>query len=422
MLKTFEYRLYPTKRQERLLSEQLEELRWLWNTLLAERKIAWEERQEAVSYYDQQNALPTMKTSLRPPLAQVHSLVVQDAVRRLQKAMDAFFRRLKAGENPGYPRFRGKGRYDSLTYPQWDNGVKLSASGKRLILSKIGDVKLIAHRLLDGTPKTVTIRRTPTGKWFVTISCEWEPTPLPPTGQEVGIDVGLKVFAMPSVGDPLENPRFFRAEEHELGKVQRKHQVALAVHKAVRATLTQQVKQACPDLDARAVWTRVSQDTDEQKAWRERQRRRRIVARTHERIRWRRSDFTHQASRRLVNHYDLLAVEALSVQNMMANHALAKSIHDAAWTQFASLLACKAAWADRRLVAVNPAYTSQDCSGCGWRHPGLTLTDRMFHCQNPARPDCGLVLDRDRNASLNILARGKALLNQESQMRPMALG
>ena len=285
MLKTFKYRLYPTKLQERLLSEQLEELRWFWNTLLTVRKIAWEERQEPVSYYDQQNALPTMKTTLRPPLAQVHSLVVQDVVRRLQKAMDAFFRRLKAGENPGYPRYRGRGRYDSLTYPQWDNGVKLSASGKLLILSKIGDVKLIAHRPLEGMPKTATSRRTPTGKWFVTISCEWEPTPLPPTGQEVGIDVGLKVFAMPSVGDPFENPRFFRAEEHELGKVQRKHQVALDVHKAVRAMLTQQVKQACPDLDAHAVWTRVSQDTDEQKAWRERQRRRRIVARTHERIR-----------------------------------------------------------------------------------------------------------------------------------------
>ena len=166
---------------------------------------------------------------------------------------------------PGDPGFRGKGRYDSLTYPQWDNGVKLSASGKRLNLSKIGDVKLIAHRrpspiahrLLEGTPKTATIRRTPTGKWFVTISCEWEPTPLPPTGQEVGIDVGLRVFAMPSVGDPLEPPRFFRAEEHELGKVQRKQQMALDVHKAVRATLTQQIKQACPDLDARAVWMRV---------------------------------------------------------------------------------------------------------------------------------------------------------------------
>ena len=165
MLKTFKYRLYPTKRQERLLTEQLEELRWLWNTLLAERKIAWEERQEAVSYYDQQNALPTMKTTLRPPLAQVHSLVVQDAVRRLQKAMDAFFRRLKAGENPGYPRFRGKGRSDSLTYPQWDNGVKLTASGKRLILSKIGDVKLIAHRLLEARrrPRRFAARRPASG-------------------------------------------------------------------------------------------------------------------------------------------------------------------------------------------------------------------------------------------------------------------
>jgi putative transposase len=132
------------------------------------------------------------------------------------------------------------------------------------MLAKIGDVKLIAHRpspiahrLLQGTPKTATIRRTPTGKWFVTSACEWEPTPLPPTGQEVGMAVGLKVFAMPSVGDPLENPRVFRAEAHELGKVQRTHQGALEVHQAVRATLTQQVTQASPDLDARAVWMRV---------------------------------------------------------------------------------------------------------------------------------------------------------------------
>src|SRR5262249_28637768 len=162
----------PTKRQERLLMEQWEELRWLWNTLLAERKQAWEDRQETLWYYDQQNALPALKDSVRPGLKQIHSLVVQDVVRRLHKAMEAFFRRRKDGENPGYPRFRGKGRYDSLTYSQWDNGVKLSASGKRLTLSKVGDVKIISHRPLEGTPKTATIRRTPTGKWFVTISCE----------------------------------------------------------------------------------------------------------------------------------------------------------------------------------------------------------------------------------------------------------
>lgn len=183
MLKTVQFRLYPTKRQERLLTEQLEELRWLWNALLAERKTAWEDRQEMLSYYDQQKALPALKDGMRPGLMQIHSLVVQDVVRRLQKAMDAFFRRLKEGDTPGYPRFRGKGRYDSLTYSQWENGVKLSASNKRLILSKLGDVKLIYHRPLEGTPKTATIRRTATLKWFVTIACEWEPTPLLPTNK-----------------------------------------------------------------------------------------------------------------------------------------------------------------------------------------------------------------------------------------------
>ncbi|MBA3822409.1 MAG: transposase, partial [Ktedonobacterales bacterium] len=222
MLKTFKYRVYPTKRQERVLTEQLEECRWLWNTLLAERKTAWEERQEAIDYYDQKAELPGLKADARPGLKQVHSQVAQEVVLRLKKAMEAFFRRLKAGENPGYPRFRGKGRYDSLTYPQWENGVKLSVSGKRLTLSKVGDVKLIYHRPLEGTPKTATIRRTATGKWFVTIACEWEPTPLPPTGKPVGIDVGLKTFATMSDGQEIANPRFFRSEETELAKAQRK--------------------------------------------------------------------------------------------------------------------------------------------------------------------------------------------------------
>ncbi len=411
MLKTFQYRLYPTKEQQRLLTRQLEECRWLWNTLLAERTQAWEERQETVDYYAQKAELPSLKVQDRPSLQQVHSQVLQDVVLRLKKAFDAFFRRLKAGakagEEPGYPRFRGRGRYDSLTFPQIPVGCALDATEKRLVVSKVGRIKVLVHRPLQGAPKTATIRRTATGKWFVTISCEWEPTPLPPTGQAVGIDVGLKVFAMPSQGKEIGNPRFFRAEEHALAKAQRKHQVALDAHKAVRAALTQRVKQARPDLDARQVWPQISQDGDEHCAWRERQRRRRVVARTHERIRWRRTNFAHQQSRRLVDSYDFLAVEDLSVRNMVANHALAKSIHDAAWTQFADLLACKAAWAGRRYVAVNPAHTSQDCSRCGWRTPDLTLADRVFHCLNPARPDCRLVLDRDRNAALNILARGR---------------
>jgi putative transposase len=173
----------------------------------------------------------------------------------------------------------------------------------------------------------------------------------------------------------------------------------------VRATLTARVKAQQPTWDAGQVWQVVSQDDREQATWRERQRRRRIVARVHERIRWRRSDFAHQQSHRLVHQFDVLAVEELSVWQMMANHQLAKSIHDAAWRQFATLLACKAAWAGRRMVAVNPAYTSQDCSGCGHRKVDLTLADRTYTCSH-----CGLVMDRDRNAARNILARGKAVM------------
>jgi putative transposase len=418
-MKALQYRVYPSKGQQRRLAGQLEECRWLWNTLLAERKQAWEERQERVTYDQQQDELPSLKATVRPGLQQVHSQVAQDVARRLQRAFDSFFRRLKAGETPGYPRLRGSGRYVSMTFPQVPVGCALDTDhpkDPRLVVSKVGRIKIVLHRSLEGTPKTATIRRTATGKWFVSIVCEWEPTPLPPTGQEVGIDVGLKVFAMPSQREPIQNPRFIRTEEHELVKVQRTYQVALDTHKALRATLTQQVKQAQPDLEEKAVWIQVSQDAGEQQAWRARQRRRRVVARVHERIRWRRSNFTHQESRKLVNQYDLIAVEDLCVHQMVANHHLAKSIHDAAWTQFSSQLTCKAAWAGRQFVAVNPAYTSQDCSGCGWRSHDLTLADRVFHCLNPARPDCRLVLDRDVNASRNILARGKATLREWAEI------
>jgi putative transposase len=407
MLKSFTYRLSPTKRQQRLLSEQLEEARWLWNTVLAARKQAWEERQETIDYYDQKAELPALKADVRPGLQQVHSQVVQDVALRLKKAFDAFFRRLKAGENPGSPRFRGKGRYNSLTYPQWENGVRLSASGRRLLLSKVGEVKMVFHRPLEGTPKTATIRRTATGKWYMSITCEWEPTPLPATGRQVGIDVGLTTFATCSDGQTIANPRFFLREEQ--ARAQRKHQRALDAHKALRASVTERIKQAHPALDAAEVWQAVSQDAKERGAWRHRQMRRKVVARTHERVRWKREDFAHQHSRRLVNEFAVIAVEDLSVTNMVQNRYLAKSIHDAAWGQFRELIAWKAAWAARRYIAVNPAHTSQDCSGCGNRKTDLTLGDRVYRCVA-----CGLVIDRDLNASRNILAVGRHCLGLAS--------
>jgi putative transposase len=369
MLKTFKYRLYPNKQQQRLLDQQLEECRWLYNLLLAERKTAWEERQESLRYFDQATELPALKAQ-RPALAQVQSQVLQNVAVRIDLAFKAFFRRCQAGETPGSPRFRGQGRYDSLTYPQVPVGCQLDADAKRVRLHGIGPVKLVLHRPLEGKPKTATVRRSSTGKWYVTFSCACaEPERLPETGQQVGIDVGLKAFAtLSSVPeDAIANPRFFRMEERALAKVQRAHS---------------QLDQGTP---ARRIH-------------------RKVIARVHERIAWRRGDFAHQHSRHIVNRFDLIAVEDLSVNRMKHNHCLAKSISDAAWSQFTDLLAYKAAWAGRQFVAVNPAYTSQDCSQCGHRQK-LCLSDRTCTC-----PCCGVILDRDSNAAQNILRLGQQSL------------
>jgi putative transposase len=302
-------------------------------------------------------------------LAGVHSQVLQNVAVRIDLAFQAFFRRARTGETPGYPRFRGHGRHDSVTFPQVPVGCRLDAEAKRLHIANVGQVKILLHRPIDGTPKTATITRGSTGKWYVCFSCECaEPSPLPASGRPVGIDVGLTTFATLSDGQEIANPRFFQGDERALAKAQRHL-------------------------------------SKEEKGTPERARRRKVVARVHERIAWRRSDFTHQHSRRIVNQFDLIALEDLSVNRMIHTHCLAKSIHDVAWSQFASLLSSKTAWAGRRFVAVNPAYTSQECSQCGHRKTDLTLADRIYACSC-----CGAVLDRDYNASLNIVRVGQHAL------------
>jgi putative transposase len=372
MRKTFLYRLYPTKSQATQLSTMLEECRWLYNTLLEQRKVYWEEGQASVAMYDQHKYIPYLKKE-RTSLGQVHSQVLQNVSQRVDLAFQHFFRRVKSGEKPGYPRFRGYGRYNSFCYPQAPSGCQLV--GDTLHLSKIGPVKVVLHRPLEGTPKTVCIKRSSTGKWYVTLSCEWEPTRLPVSGEQVGIGVGLKTFASLSTGDTIENPRVFRVEEKALAKAQR--------------ILSKQ-----------------------QKGTPERVKRGKVVARVHERIGWRRGDFSHQHSRRIVNRFGLIAVQDLEVNRMLHNHCLSKSISDAAWSGFRTMLSFKAEWAGRRFVAVNPAYTSQTCSGCGHRlatDKRLGLSDRVFN-RVFSCPCCRLHIDRDLNASLNILSLGQQAL------------
>ena len=164
MLKTFKYRLYPTRQQQRLLDQQLEERRWLYNHLLAARRDAGEQRQESLRYYDQAMSLPALKAE-RPALAGVHSQVLQNVAVRIDLAFKAFFRRVKAGEKSGYPRFRGCGRYDSITFPQVPVGCRLDAEEKRIRVAYVGPLKTLLHRPLEGAPKTATSSRSTTGKW-----------------------------------------------------------------------------------------------------------------------------------------------------------------------------------------------------------------------------------------------------------------
>ena len=360
MRKMFQYRIYPTKKQETRLNETLEECRWLYNHLLQRRKEVYEQDGLSLSLYQQQATFPILKTE-RPSLATIHSQVLQNVAVRLDLAMKAFFRRVKEhAQEPGFPRFKGQNRYDSLTYPQ--SGFQIDEQGK-LYTSGIGHIKIVLHRPIRGKIKTLTIRRSSTGKWYASFLVECDPERLPQVPTQVGIDVGLKTFATLSDGTEIDNPRFFRKEEKALAKVQRKQ-------------------------------SKLAKDTPE------RHKHRKAVARVHERIAWRRDNFTHQESRKIVNSHGVICVEDLHVNRMTHNHCLAKSIHDASWSEFFSKLSCKAEEAGRTYLAVNPASTSQTCSRCGHRQT-MPLSERTFHC-----PCCLLSIDRDRNAALNILAVG----------------
>lgn len=369
MLKAFRYRIYPTKRQETALNSTLALCCELYNAGLQERRDAYRTAGKNIGYNRQASQLSDIKQD-RPEFKQIHSQVLQDALRRLDKAFVSFFRRVKQGETPGYPRFRASFRYDSFTYPQGGYSI---VNG-RLSLCKVGHIKIKLHRPVEGQVKTCAIRRTSTGKWFACLSAVVEAKPLPSSAEAVGIDAGLSVFAVLSNEDKIGSPHFFRREETELARVQRK-------------------LSASP------------------KRSKERKKRRKIAARVHERIANKRHNFVHQESRKTVNEFGVICVEDLMISNMLKNHCFAKSIADAAWSMFFQCLAYKAEDAGRRFVKVDPRHTSQDCHKCGHRRTDLRLSDRIYRCANPK---CLLIIDRDLNASLNILALGL----QRLRLRP----
>ena len=361
MRKTFKFRIFPTHKQITILNQTLNNCCWLYNYLLEQRKDSWATEQKNISRFKQQKAFKQLKQE-HWFLKNIYSQILQDVSTRVDLAFRAFFRRVKSGNKPGYPRFRSNLRYDSFTYPQ--SGFKLLKNVVQL--SKIGGIKIKLHRSIKGKIKTCTVRRTPTDKWFVSFTCDIDHKPVEqPVELSVGIDMGLLSFTTLSSGEQVKNPRFFKKEEKALAKAQRKL-------------------------------------SDQKKATKARAKARKVVARVHERISNKRHNFAHQESRKLVNKYNTICVEDLSINDMKKDNfrCINKSIGDAAWGMFLDFIKYKAEYAGKRQIKINPAYTSQDCSRCGTRQK-LKLSDRIYHC-----PCCGLQLNRDVNAALNILTLG----------------
>ena len=349
--------MYPSKAQVTALEATLDTCRLVYNSMLNDRVFQYETTKASPSCYDQMKMLTPWRKA-HPELKAVYSQVLQNVAVRVDLAFKSFFRRVKAGETPGHPRHKGKGQCDSFTYPQ--GGFKVGAASVWLSLQgKQTQVKAKIHRAIVGTIKTCTVRRYG-AKWFVCFTVEQEDNPLPPCTDAVGLDAGLNSFMALSDGTFIDNPRFFRRDEKALAKAGRK-----------------QAKTA--------------------KGSKPRKKANKVLSRIHERIRNRRHDFVHQAARRLVNRYGVIAVEKLNVKGMVKNHCLAKSISDASWSMFRTVLTQKAESAAREVIAVNPAYTSQDCHDCGYRAK-KKLSERWHHC-----PMCSASLDRDTNAAINIL-------------------
>ena len=364
MRKSYVFRLYPTRAQAAALSECLETHRRLYNRALYERRTAWKTEQRTVRYGDQSAALkPERETNAY--LAKANFSSCQATLRRLDRAFQAFFRRVKAGDDPGYPRFKGVNRFDTVDFPSHGDGCKFF--GTSVYLQHIGRVKVKQHRPVEGTIKTLSVTRKPDG-WHLVVSCDLgDVTAAPKEGPATGIDLGLKAFLVMSNGEGVEPPRHYRQAQAKLRRLQR----TVARRKKGSARRRKAVEQ---------------------------------VRRLHQHVANQRKDFHHKTALSLVRQYGTVCHEQLNIQGI-ARSRLAKSTHDVGWAQFLSILHHKAAEAGVVVIAVNPAYTSQACSACGCL-PDVpkTLRDRVHVCAA-----CGYTADRDHNAARNILLIGQRL-------------
>jgi putative transposase len=385
--RAYVFRLRPTARQHVALAACVEAHRELYNAALQERRDGWSHASKTWISYGDQSAQLTEIRLMRPDQAAWSFSSQQATLRRLNKAFAGFFRRVKAGQTAGYPRFKGASRFDSVEWPKDGDGARWLPARRRVYLQGIGQVKVSLHREMAGRVKTIQVKRQGR-RWMLVLSCDDVPTnPLPVTGRQVGLDVGIVSFATTSDGQHVENPRWARAAADRLAAAQQR------LHRARRGG---KIRAA----------------------------RRETVAARHRKIASQRKDFHHKRARELVARYDVIVVENLKIANMLrrgkpvpdpdrpgmflpnrarAKTGLNRSISDAGWGQFVSILRAKAEDAERAWIEVNPQHTSDGCERCGHAARANRVTQAEFVCQR-----CGHTAPADEHAARNILRAGLA--------------
>jgi len=383
-MKAYRFRLYPSADQEKKLNNQLELCRELYNSFLLERRYAYREKRINLTYNHQQDEIPELK-QYYVEYKEIYSQVLQDVARRADRAYNNFFRRVKEKKHglkqkAGFPRLKGKGQYKSITYTQ--SGFEILENGN-LKLSRIGRIRMFQHREIDGEIKTLVISHDSTGKWYASFSVQHENPVLQQekTGNTIGIDAGLLHLVTMSDGTVIDPPQFLKKGEKRIRKSQRE------LSRKKRGSSNR--KKAGIKL-----------------------------SKQHEKVKNQRKDFAHKLSNAIVKNNDLIAFEKLNVTGMMKNHHLAKSIADASWNIIVQYTTYKAESAGKLVVLVDPRNTSRTCSRCGWVKESLKLSDRVFHCNA-----CGLIIDRDLNAAINILNRAlKKLGRGTPEFTPVETG
>lgn len=360
--KTYKFRLFPTKEQEVLLNQHFGHSRWVYNHFLNERKEQYQADKKSDNYYKQAATLTKLKKEDETKwLKEVNSQTLQFALRSLDTAFLNFFR-----GNAQFPKFKSRKHKNTFTIPQFG-----TIEDGKINIPKFKDgIKVKLHREVKGKIGKMTITKTPTGKYYVSIFTEQQVDELPKTNKQVGIDLGLKDFVITSDNKKFKNNRYTKKYAKQLKKAQ---QHLSRKQKGSNGFEKQKLK----------------------------------VAKIHEKIASCRLDTLHKVSHQLVNQYDLISIEDLNVKGMIKNHKLSKHIADASWGNFVTLLQYKCNWYGKELVKVNRFYpSSKSCGDCGWINQNLKLSDREWTCNS-----CGVIHDRDVNASRNILKEGLKIIS-----------